>query len=218
MTLAPRLRNAILVCGPLMLALFFGSGLITQFELAHCPAGAFLTGSELNAVLWFAVMIGTMALVLSIIAAIGLATPGIRAQFEGKEGLGHPDWRWMLVISVAVSLMSFAVVTAAALSSFCLAPSSITVRDWPWEKPHVYAWRDVSAVTTRCWYGHGWSPSFVLKMNDGRALELQRTDMAWVGAYPRIAKALQGVAFTFDSTGVAANCGGDYADLLRRRP
>jgi hypothetical protein len=87
----------------------------------------------------------------------------------------------------------------------------------------TYAWRDVETVRTTCYRSSRHDETaFLLIMRDGTGIDLLAGLPTISGtlrpALPRLSRALSGVPFEFDTSGVAQSCSLEDAAALTRRP
>jgi hypothetical protein len=125
----------------------------------------------------------------------------------------------LIVLSIMLPMS-----VAASLTQYCLLQQEILYQSWPWTGLQQYSWRDVATIETTCSRGGrgGWKGFFDVVMRDGARLEIPVPPFWSVGSppfvrvYPEIARALDGVDFTFNSKNVSPGC--PYASGLLRRP
>ena len=200
--------------------------LTLQFQAMRCPVGTFFWASNQVPTAVQIVPLFIPAIGVGFLAAHWIvgAIPGGRAFFNTKRKPGADDAEQRMLVNFTLGslLLILPVSLSASLCQFCLQPHAITYQPYPWSGFRVYAWQDVSSVTTTCRYtggrNAGWRKQFILGMNDGATLDLMTWPAAAVRAYPEIAQALRGGDFSFDPSGVAPRCPQPYLDMLKKRP
>ncbi len=118
-----------------------------------------------------------------------------------------------------VALSGLAVL--GAVSRFCAADSGILYDDVANGTTKTFAWQDVTAVTTRCYFqsgkSSGWRQNLFVTLADGTRLDLMGREADMPAIYPRIVAALNGHDFAFSSQ-IAPNCQYSHMEMLTQRP
>ena len=107
------------------------------------------------------------------------------------------------------------------VSRFCAADSGILYDDVAFGTVKSFAWQDVTAVTTRCYFqsgkSSGWRQNLFVTLADGTRLDLMGREADMPSIYPRIVSALNGHDFAFTAY-VAPHCEYSHLEMLTQRP
>ena len=191
--------------------------LIGRLQLWRCPPQTFLAGGEHLVLQNFPLLFCAIALALLVLWAAVTRSPTLFRLLGGEDSFGDANERREGIrAATLVFLVTAAIGLAMSSANFCLAPSHILVRPWPWQAMREFGWRDVDLVETKCWHSRGWNTTFSLYLRSGEEIEVSHNDLA--GAYPHIKRSLVGLPFAFDPRGVDPNCDVDEKDLLLHRP
>lgn len=192
--------------------------LADRIEIWACSSDAFFSGPTHPAIKKVAGIAAAVGLWLFTFEMLRLHVPFLRAFFREAD-LTEQGWLQPLLmwLSGAIGAISLVVFFAAASSTSCLMPNTITYRSWPWSDRSEYVWRDVVAIQTYCHRGSHTHAGYLLIMRDNNEIDLLDNYVSIGVAYPHLVAALKGVSFAFYSD-VDARCDLHYADLLRRRP
>ena len=192
--------------------LFGGLWLANQYRLAQCPPGTFVAGSVEEAMQYIGLM--GMAAVLTFF---------VSRQLKRVEALRREDDR--NVLPSYAYLFGFAALSTLAIlgavSRFCAADSGILYDDVALGTVKTFAWQDVTAVTTRCYFqsgkSSGWRQNLFVTLADGTRLDLMGREADMPAIYPRIVAALGDHDFTFTAT-IAPRCQYSHMEMLTQRP
>jgi membrane protein YqaA with SNARE-associated domain len=198
--------------------------ILTKLAWYSCPSGTFVAGTtrpEMQKWSWVVALVALFFLAEYWLAYFVPAFRGIfgqRISRHRRKSSFHNHFQSN--ISIAVLCVCLPIIITAALSNFCLVPNAIQVRTWPWRDFQSHHWKDVANIQTGCWRSTrgAWPAAYVLEMNDGTAIDIEDGLRRKKPSYPELDRALQDVAFSFDSRGVAANCGRYDAKFLKTRP
>jgi len=121
--------------------------------------------------------------------------------------------------------VAFAALSSLAImgtvSRFCAADSGIFFDDIANGTTKTFAWQDVTAVTTRCYFqtgkSSGWRQNLFVTLADGTRLDLMGREADMPAIYPRIVAALSGRDFAFTAD-VAPRCQYSHMEMLTQRP
>jgi hypothetical protein len=151
---------------------------------------------------------------------MGLSTPG--ANYQLRYRMFQRD---NMKVSLVVLSIMLPISVTASLSQYCLSQREVLYQPWPWTGLQSYSWSDVAKIETNCWTTKARKPGkgyFDVVMRNGESLEIALPSFASFGppplvrAYPEISRALDGVAFAFNSKDVSPGC--VYANVLLQRP
>jgi hypothetical protein len=203
--------------------------LMQRFQATRCPDDTFLWASSQIATALQFVPLFFPSLAMSFLAAnwVVASIPGA-PQFFDRFAAGKTDANYgraqrpLIKFCLMLSALALPVSVGAGLCQFCLQPDAIVYQPDPWTGFRHYVWQDVAAVTTTCHYhggrSAGWNRQFILTMRDGAAMDVMTWPAAAQRAYPALARALHGQAFSFDSSGVERGCPRRYLSMLTQRP
>lgn len=197
-----------------------------ELQLARCPAGTFLASSSRVAGLFAFLPPFMPAIALGLLATnwFAHAIPPLRRFFEtGALRGGQPAYgasqRMLAKLCAVLFAVALPVSLGGTFSQFCLADEAILYQPRPWSALNRYEWRDVTSVSTACYPSRsGWTASYVLALNDGNAFDIMGWEPATVRAYPDLSRALHGLPFSFDASGVERGCGVLFKGMLTHRP
>jgi hypothetical protein len=209
--------------------------LIEQLQSLRCPAGTFLVGAGDLAIMLQKIPIVFASFGFGILTVEWLVHSTQRLQrfqrdlmrFSMREDyeLRYRTFQGdLLRFSLIVLSIMLPISVVASLWQYCLLQQEILYQPWPWTGLQQYSWSDVATIETTCSRGGrgGWKGFFDVVMRDGARLEIPVPPFWSVGSppfvrvYPEIARALDGVDFTFNSKNVSPGC--PYASGLLRRP
>lgn len=182
---------------------------------SNCPPDTFVYGSLEP----FALIVGVVGLPIAIAGLIASQLKYLKwFRNSGEESGDHliPPYAY-----VAAMLVMAGAAMLGAVSRYCAADSGIIYSDPANSVSKTYAWRDVSALTTSCYYTHTrnrgghWEQKFLATMSDGNSVSLMGADMASV--YPRIVTALKGRNYAFHAQ-IGAGCEYDHMEFLTTPP
>ena len=189
--------------------IFGGLWLIQHLQALRCPAGTFLAGSGYGAT-----VVQVLSLFMVTVGAILIGATWLVQDLSprGRRGVTR-------VSLILMSLMLLLCVTAS-FSRYCLQPRGILIQAKPWTDAKQYVWNDVAAIETGCVRGkHGdWNGLFMLVMRDNVSVNIDVSPDSFLPAYPKMVRALDGVAFAFKPDRVDPRCGLPYVNMLTRRP
>ncbi len=201
--------------------------LMQRLQAARCPQDAFCWASSQIATALQVAPLAFPSLGPGFLAAnwIAASIPGGGQFFNQARDAGPNDPavpRQLLKFCSMLLAATLPVSFAASLCLFCLQPQAIAYQPYPWTGLRHYAWQDVVTLTADCRYRSGryagWYKQLILGMRDGAALDLMTWPAAAVRAYPKIARALHGQAYSFDKSGVDRGCPPPYLRMLTERP
>jgi len=200
--------------------------LLQRLQSARCPDGAFLVGSGQVATIFQTIPIFMGAIGISFFAVNWVAhsiTPVSDFFDRDARQQGAPGYRasqrGLLTFSAVTLALALAISGGASLSQYCLLEDQVLYQPGPWTGMRPYSWSDVATIETSCTRSKSsWDGHFFLIMRDGSRFDLMAWPRALVRVYPEIARALKGVDFAFDSSGVRPGCDLPYLAVLTRRP
>lgn len=210
-----------IVAGALTVGSIFA---LSALQLRLCPASTFLTGSMHPSLQEAAVVIFALCLAFLIEhwAAFRFPKFGRLINLPFRKRRRQPFtlyhlWSNILIVVLCLALL---LLWVAIFSNFCLTPTNIETRIWPWDTSQSRGWENVVYVQTACWRGSrgSWPAAYVLGFKDEYRLDIASGLNRKTDPYPELSKALQGVPFVFDSRAVSPNCGNAGVKLLRTRP
>jgi hypothetical protein len=201
-------------------AIILGMWLSDSLIAHHCPQGTFFSGwTASTRTSFFAVTI----------AAMGLWT-GIR-QFLVKKArdlepvLGMSPERFMPWNNLLLGLMVTAgllLAVSGSYAQFCAGPYGVIYRAGLNAAPENYAWSDVRALLASCRHISGRNSSddvdYVLVMENGRRIDLARSETGLAGIVRATGLGLQGMAYRYDASQVSHRCDPIRIRLLAAAP
>lgn len=206
-----KLRST-LVCAVAVLPLFVLLLLLVEaLQFWRCPLGTFLAGAKHLLLQNFPLMLCAAALALLLLYAVAGYGPLFRV-LGGEAMFGNAAARRKTILSAAVVFVVAGVLgMAMSTASFCLAPSRILVRSWPWQDVRQIRWRDIERVEAACTYSKGWSATLRLYPHKG-VIEISHSQIA--DGIQGIKRALKGLPVEIDTRAVDPNCDVAEKDLL----
>ena len=121
---------------------------------------------------------------------------------------------------IGVAAMASLAILGTA-SRFCAADSGILYDDVALGTVKTFAWQDVTAVTTRCYFqtgkSSGWRQNLFVTLADGTRLDLMGREADMPAIYPGIVAALNGRDFTITAN-IAPRCQYSHMEMLTQRP
>jgi hypothetical protein len=211
----------------IMVAISLGATwLLQRWQSLRCPANPLLVASGQGATI--------LQIIPTAIASIGFGflcvnwlahlIPPLRRFFDrDAERHNQPGYqrsqRGLMRFSLILLAIMLPVSIAASLSQYCLSEQGILYQARPWTGLRSYSWSEVATIETKCTRSKGgWFGSYLLIMRDGASFDVMTWPRSFARVYPDIARALHGVAFTFNSEGVSRRCADANVEILLRRP
>ncbi len=185
---------------------------VERLQLWRCPPGTFLAGAE--RLLLQNISLGVCAIALAMLVILTTAKSPTLFRFLGGERFfgDATTWRKTLRFFLFAGAATAAFGLWMANASYCLAPTRITLRPWPWHDVREFRWRDVDLVEARCTRSKEWSAMLTLRLRGGEEIEIPHTRID--EAYRGIRQSLTGLPFVLDTRDIDPNCGIPERDLL----
>lgn len=140
-------------------------------------------------------------------------SPTLFQALGGEATFGDARVRRMTVFFAAIIFFTFGAFSLEmSRASYCLAPSHIWVRPWPWQEMRRFRWQDVGLVGASCTYGKGWSATLRLYMRSGEVIEIPHSQIA--ESFYSIKRALRGLRVDVDKRDINPDCDVPEKDLL----